>query len=45
MVGLLQGNRAVEQAFAEGQGPHPASFDISSNSGSLGTGINDPRDD
>ncbi len=45
MVGLLQGNRAVERAFAEGRGPHPASFDISSNSNSLGTGINDPRDD
>ena len=43
MVGLLQGNRAVERAFAEGLGPHPASLDISSNSASLGTGINDPR--
>ena len=45
MVGLLQGNRAVDRAFAEGQGPNPASLDISSNSGSLGTGINDPRVD
>ena len=42
MVGLLQGNRAVERAFAEGRGPHPASLDISSNSGALGTGANDP---
>ena len=45
MVGLLQGNRAVDRAYAAGQGPHPASLDISSNSGSLGTGGNDPRDD
>jgi len=45
MVGLLQGARAAERAFAEGRGPHPASLDISSNSDSLGTGINDPRDD
>ena len=45
MVGLLQGNRAMERAFAEGRGPHPASLDISSGSGSLGTGANDPRDD
>ena len=45
MVGLLQGNRAVERAFAEGRGPHPASLDISSNSGSLGTGANDPLSD
>ena len=44
MVGLLQGNRAVERAYAEGRGPDPASLDISSNSGSLGTGGNDPRD-
>ena len=43
MAGLLQGARAVERAFAEGRGPHPASLDISSNSESLGTGINDPR--
>jgi len=42
MVGLLQGNRAVERAFAEGRGPHPASLDISSNSNTLGTGSNDP---
>ena len=41
-VGLLQGNRAVERAFAEGRGPHPASWDISSNSNTLGTGSNDP---
>ena len=45
MVGLLQGNRAVERAFAEGRGPHPASLDISSSSGSLGTGANDPLTD
>ena len=43
MVGLLQGARTVERAYAEGRGPHPASQDISSNSESLGTGINDPR--
>jgi hypothetical protein len=43
MVGLLQGARTVERAFAEGRGPHPASLDISSNSDALGTGINDPR--
>jgi hypothetical protein len=43
MVGLLQGARTVERAYAEGRGPHPASLDISSNSESLGTGINDPR--
>jgi hypothetical protein len=43
MVGLLQGARMVEREFAEGKGPHPASLDISSNSESLGTGINDPR--
>lgn len=45
MVGLLQGNRAVERAFAEGRGPHPASLDISSNSNTLGTGSNDPLGD
>ena len=44
MVGLLQGNRAMERAFAEGRGPHPASLDISSASPSLGTGPNDPRE-
>ena len=43
MVGLLQGNRAVDRAYAEGRGPHPASLDISSNSNTLGTGSNDPR--
>lgn len=43
MVGLLLGARAAERSFAAGQGPHPASLDISSNSESLGTGINDPR--
>lgn len=43
MVGLLQGARAAERAYAERHGPHPASLDISSNSESLGTGINDPR--
>ena len=43
MVGLLQGARTVERAYAERRGPHPASLDISSNSESLGTGINDPR--
>jgi hypothetical protein len=43
MVGLLQGARTVERAHAQGRGPHPASLDISSNSESLGTGINDPR--
>jgi hypothetical protein len=43
MPGLLQGARAIERAYAQGRGPHPASFDISSNSESLGTGINDPR--
>ena len=45
MVGLLQGNRAVEQAFADGRGAHPASLDISSNSNTLGTGSNDPLGD
>ena len=45
MVGLLQGNRAVERAFAEGRGPHPASLDISSNSTTLGTGSNAPLGD
>lgn len=43
MVGLLLGARADERAYAEKRGPHPASLDISSNSDSLGTGINDPR--
>ena len=43
MVGLLAGARAAEKAYAEKRGPHPASLDISSNSESLGTGINDPR--
>ncbi|MGE3179643.1 MAG: hypothetical protein AB7O32_19375 [Vicinamibacterales bacterium] len=43
MVGLLLGARADEKAYAEKKGPHPASLDISSNSESLGTGINDPR--
>ena len=43
MPGLLHGARTIERAYAEGRGPHPASFDISSNSDSLGTGINDPR--
>lgn len=43
MVGLLAGARAGERAYAEKRGPHPASLDISSNSESLGTGINDPR--
>lgn len=43
MTGLLDGARAAERAFAERKGPHPASLDISSNSESLGTGINDPR--
>jgi len=43
MVGLLQGARNVDRAYAERRGPHPASLDISSNSESLGTGINDPR--
>jgi hypothetical protein len=43
MAGLLQGARTVERAYAERRGPHPASMDISSNSESLGTGINDPR--
>jgi hypothetical protein len=43
MVGLLLGARADERAYAEKKGPHPASLDISSNSDSLGTGINDPR--
>ncbi len=43
MAGLLQGARTVERAYAERRGPHPASLDISSNSESLGTGINDPR--
>ncbi|MBM3770183.1 MAG: hypothetical protein FJW27_02650 [Acidimicrobiia bacterium] len=43
MVGLLAGARAAERAFAARRGPHPASLDISSNSESLGTGINDPR--
>ena len=43
MVGLLQGARNVERAYAARRGPHPASMDISSNSESLGTGINDPR--
>jgi hypothetical protein len=43
MAGLLQGARSVERAYAAGRGPHPASLDISSNSESLGTGINDPR--
>jgi hypothetical protein len=28
MVGVLAGARAVEKAFAEGQGPHPATLDI-----------------
>jgi hypothetical protein len=43
MVGLLAGGRAADRAYAAKQGPHPASQDISSNSESLGTGINDPR--
>ena len=43
MAGLLLGARADERAYAEKRGPHPASLDISSNSESLGTGINDPR--
>lgn len=43
MTGLLDGARAAERAFAARKGPHPASLDISSNSESLGTGINDPR--
>ena len=42
MVGLLAGARAMERAFAEGRGPDPAELDISSNSGTLGTGVNDP---
>jgi hypothetical protein len=28
MIGVLAGNRAVEKAFAEGKGPHPATVDI-----------------
>jgi hypothetical protein len=28
MVGVLAGGRAVEQAFAQGKGPHPATVDI-----------------
>ena len=28
MVGVLAGTRAVEQAFAQERGPHPAAIDI-----------------
>jgi hypothetical protein len=28
LIGVLAGARAVEKAFARGQGPHPATVDI-----------------